>query len=161
MPINKIKHTEIKTLYPIVVSRSKKVVTPNYFNIINCLADEERTLLNFLIKECTVYNTVKYSTRLLEKYREYAKVLNKNYPPIKKINTNVKYTRSVFIKLLEKGLIFRADADYVMSFTLVYSPQYAKQANEWMKRYDKIRELKIWGAFMYALNRETLNEIRK
>ena len=108
MNTGKIKNTEAKNLWQMLPSNKKRIVTPNYFNLIVALDKNEANLLNFLIKESSVYNTVHYSTRLMIKYRAYIKAIERNFKQPEKKNiapmkTNIHAVRDTFIKLIEKG----------------------------------------------------------
>lgn len=158
----RVKSAEAKSLYPFTADKSKRVMTVNYFNLMVRLPKEESCLLNFLIKESTNYNTFKYSTRLLEKYKAYVKVVGRVFPSgDKKINTNVKYSRDVFIRLIEKGLVFRGGKEYVINFALTYSPQYTKEAIDWIKQYSGIVDKKLGNGYLFLINNNILQEIRK
>lgn len=136
MNTNRVKSAFTKSLYPFIFTSSKRVMTVNYFNLMVILPNEESALLNFLIKESTQYNTFKYSTRLLEKYRMYVSVVKRSLSADINFNTNIKITREVFIRLIEKGLLFRVGNEYVINFALTYSPQYANQVKEWAEEHE-------------------------
>ncbi len=171
MNTNKIKNTEAKNLWQMPTSNKKRIVTPNYFNLIVALDKNEANLLNFLIKESSVYNTISYSTRLMIKYRAYIKAIERNFKQSeKKIigrtnktqPTNIHAVRDTFIKLIEKGLIFRVNkSEYLINFGLTYMVQYSASANKWTKQYNIISAGKLSEAVLWVINDQTLKEIRK
>jgi len=171
MNTNKIKNTEAKNLWQMIPSNKKRIVTPNYFNLIVALDKNEANLLNFLIKESSVYNTISYSTRLMIKYRAYIRAIERNFNDgskknirqTKKATTNIHAVRDTFIKLIEKGLIFRvSNSEYLINFGLTYMVQYSAPAIKWTKHYNTIVSLEeTGGGVLWAINDQILKEIRK
>jgi len=163
MNTNRVKSAVAKSLYPFIFTSSKRVMTVNYFNLMVILPNEESALLNFLIKESTQYNTFKYSTRLLEKYRMYVSAVKRNLSADVNFNTNIKITREVFIRLIEKGLLFRVENEYVINFALAYSHQYEKQTDIFRKYYNDIvtGHKDNWEQLFYELNVQVLKQIRR
>lgn len=170
MNTNKIKKTEAKNLWQMLPSNKKRIVTPNYFNVIVALDKNEANLLNFLIKESSVYNTISYSTRLIIKYRAYIKAIERNFndgdkkiiAPMKKQPTNIHAARDIFIKLLEKGLIFRvSNTEYLINFGLTYMVQYSAPAQKWTKQYGIIVAGELGNGRVWMINDQILKEIRR
>lgn len=166
MNTNKIKRAKVKNLWSMLPSNKKRIVTPNYFNLIVALDKNEASLLNFLIKESSVYNTVRYPTKLMIKYRAYIKAIERNFReggnkinPRTKINIHA--VREIFIKLVEKGLIFRVDGEYLISFGLTYMVQYSAPVSKWTKQYNLIVSGELGEGYLYLINQQTLREIKK
>ena len=168
MNTGKVNNTVAEDLFPMFATNKKRIVTANYFNIIVVLPGNEANLLNFLLKEATVFNTIRYSTKLMMKYRAYIKAIERNFntpaykisrqtpkpkiPLFYRINTNIHEVRNVFIKLIEKGLIFRVNKEYVINFGLSYMVQFSAPANKWIKEYELIREKDLGNGFLYIIN---------
>lgn len=170
MNTNKVNKAEAKGLYPMLpITNKKRIVTANYYNIIVLLPGDEANLLNFLLKECTVFNTIKYSTKLMMRYRAYIKAIERNFKhptdkislAIKKQPTNIHATRDTFMKLIEKGLIFRVDKEYMINFALSYMVQFSAPASKWTRQYGIIQEKGYSNSAMYAINKEILTDIKK
>jgi hypothetical protein len=76
--------------------------------------------------------------------------------------TNIHATRDTFIKLVEKGLIFRvSNSEYLINFGLTYMVQYSAPASKWTKLYNQIAEGGYSNASLWAINDQILKEIRK
>lgn len=170
MNTNKVSNTEAKDLYPMFpLTNKKRIVTNNYYNIMVVLPSNEANLLNFLLKECTVFNTIKYSTKLIMRYRAYMKAVERNYGTDNEIlwrtinphPTNIHATRDTFIKLVEKGLVLRVDKEYVINFGLSYMVQFLAPARKWTEQYRIIQEKGYSNGAIYAINKVILTDIKK
>lgn len=94
-------------------------MTVNYFNLQIGLPKDQVSLLNFLIKEATNENRIKYSTRLLEKYRAYVRAVEREFKCETGIKIHVAETRNVFVRLIELGLLERESGNVFIINRLV------------------------------------------
>lgn len=158
MNTSRVKKSEFKELMIFPPTKSKRVVTSHYFNLTQILSTDELSLLNFIIKESSVYNTIKYSTKLLNKYAKYMNAVHHTYDCAYLLPLNIHYARKTFIQLIEQGLIFRVlDKEYVINFAVTYMPQFSGAAYKWMEEYQKIKT----DDQMRELNIKTLNRLKR
>jgi len=162
MNTNKVKSAKLKSLFAFPATNTKRVFTVHYMNMMVILSADESALLNFLIKESTVYNTFKYSTSLLKKHQKFINAIEGTNPKIH-FKTNIHFIRNVFIKLVEKGLVFRVGNQYVINYNLTFMPQFSADVKRWINQYQPIQatnniEFMITG--IDVLNEQILKQIR-
>lgn len=140
-----VSKTKTKSLphFPVLsVGKTKRVVTKHFTNLALWLPADEFALLNFLVYQADASNTIKYSTKLMERYSAAVKAsMDEYWDELEKRGhyyiAHLQNNRYWFIKLVEKGLLLHtAKRHYFMlNPMLTYDSQIVNN-----KKYEEFSE---------------------
>lgn len=124
---------------------SSRIFTKHYTNLVLCLEENELALFSFLIYQAETDNTIKYSTKLLLQYSKAVDLIGEKYKA-KILKISVPYTRPVFKRLIEQGLLLpTGNAKVYMvnpNFSYVEYAVMIKFYNSWTQLYRAGNDLK-------------------
>lgn len=140
-----VSKTKTKSLpnFPVLsVGKTKRVFTRHFCNLALWLSPDEFALLSFLVYSASADNTIKYSTRLLEKFIEAGNQALCEYvhPDCENLfSRNLILRRKSFVSLVEKGLLLHTAKRhyFLINPMLTYESQIInnKQYEEFQKYY--------------------------
>lgn len=142
--ISKTKTKSLPNFPELSVGKTKRVFTKHYCNLALWLSAEEFALLNFLVYHAAADNTVKYSTRLMEKFLSAMQQARDEYwdDRLKRdmiyIGT-ISSVRRLFIDLVESGILIHTSRRhcFMLNPMLTYDSLIvnSKQYMEFQKYY--------------------------
>lgn len=135
-----ISKTKTKSLpnFPLLsVGKTKRVITKHFTNLALWLPVDEFALLNFLVYQADASNTIKYSTRLLEKFSSASVAAREEYLGHKFVAVSMSKVRGAFVSLVEQGLLLHTARRhyFMLNPMLTYDSQIVNN-----KKYEQFSE---------------------
>lgn len=133
--------------------RTTRVVTKHFTNLAFYLPQDQYCLLSWLVYNCEMDNTIKYSTFILRRYSEAIKAVCEHYKADIGVKTSLQTVRLVFKSLIEQGYIISFNNKLLLNPMLSYQADYisSKKYHEICKKYAEGKD--VCEDFIATINR--------